>query len=118
QQGCGKAEALLENKWPVKYNSLGHCSFAGSVYGPGVIHALFVGHGSFTVLEDSPHFSLYTSGRQGVRRAPTDSRMVVARWDVDRGCRLGSTLATAMVSRTARSACPHVICHARRYWRD
>jgi GT2 family glycosyltransferase len=60
QQGYGKAEALLENKWPAKYNSLGHCSFAGSVYGPGVIHALlrwtriFYGVGGF-----APFQSLY-----------------------------------------------------------
>jgi GT2 family glycosyltransferase len=60
QQGYGKAEALLENKWPAKYNSLGHCSFSGSVYGPGVIHALlrrtriFYGVGGF-----APFQSLY-----------------------------------------------------------
>jgi O-antigen biosynthesis protein len=33
QKGYGKAEALLEEKWPQKYNSLGHLSWLGRVYG-------------------------------------------------------------------------------------
>jgi O-antigen biosynthesis protein len=40
QQGYGKAEALLEAKWPEKYNCLGHVSWGGRVYGNGVIHLL------------------------------------------------------------------------------
>jgi GT2 family glycosyltransferase len=35
QQGYGKAEALLEKKWPEKYNGLGHLSWAGRLYGKG-----------------------------------------------------------------------------------
>ena len=35
QKGYGKAEALLEEKWPEKYNSLGHVSWAGRIYGNG-----------------------------------------------------------------------------------
>ena len=35
QQGYGKAEALLEKKWPEKYNVLGHLSWAGRLYGKG-----------------------------------------------------------------------------------
>ena len=35
QKGYGKAEALLEAKWPEKYNSLGHLAWKGSIYGPG-----------------------------------------------------------------------------------
>jgi O-antigen biosynthesis protein len=41
QKGYGKAEALLENKWPEKYNSAGHHTFSGRVYGRGMIHAFF-----------------------------------------------------------------------------
>jgi glycosyltransferase involved in cell wall biosynthesis len=41
QKGYGRAEALLENKWPDKYNSAGHHTFAGRIYGRGVVHALF-----------------------------------------------------------------------------
>ena len=35
QKGYGKAEALLEAKWPEKYNTLGHLSWAGRIYGNG-----------------------------------------------------------------------------------
>jgi O-antigen biosynthesis protein len=33
QKGYGKAEALLEKKWPEKYNLAGHLTWAGRVYG-------------------------------------------------------------------------------------
>jgi len=33
QKGYGKAEALLEKKWPEKYNAAGHLRWAGRVYG-------------------------------------------------------------------------------------
>ena len=32
QVGYGKAEALLERKWPEKYNSLGHATWSGQIY--------------------------------------------------------------------------------------
>ncbi|HLB27512.1 MAG TPA: glycosyltransferase [Dehalococcoidia bacterium] len=35
QVGYGKAEALLEEKWPEKYNGLGHLSWSGRLYGKG-----------------------------------------------------------------------------------
>jgi GT2 family glycosyltransferase len=35
QVGYGKAEALLERKWPEKYNAAGHLTWAGRVYGNG-----------------------------------------------------------------------------------
>jgi O-antigen biosynthesis protein len=35
QQGYGKAEALLEAKWPEKYNGFGHLTWAGRIYGNG-----------------------------------------------------------------------------------
>jgi hypothetical protein len=34
QRGYGKAEARLERKWPDKYNSAGHVSWEGRLYGP------------------------------------------------------------------------------------
>jgi len=40
QKGYGKAEALLEAKWPEKYNSAGHHTFAGRLYGKGLSHIL------------------------------------------------------------------------------
>ena len=35
QRNYGRAEALLERKWPDKYNWFGHVSWAGRVYSPG-----------------------------------------------------------------------------------
>jgi len=35
QRGYGKAEALLEAKWPEKYNSFGHITWSGRIYGNG-----------------------------------------------------------------------------------
>jgi hypothetical protein len=41
QQLCyGKAEALLERKWPEKYNTLGHLTWKGRLYGNGHTRAL------------------------------------------------------------------------------
>jgi glycosyltransferase involved in cell wall biosynthesis len=37
QKGYGKAEALLERKWPEKYNAVGHLRWEGRLYGPGVL---------------------------------------------------------------------------------
>jgi glycosyltransferase involved in cell wall biosynthesis len=35
QKGYGKAEALLEAKWPEKYNTFGHLAWEGRIYGNG-----------------------------------------------------------------------------------
>ena len=35
QIGYGKAEALLERKWPEKYNAIGHLTWLGRIYGNG-----------------------------------------------------------------------------------
>jgi GT2 family glycosyltransferase len=40
QLGYGKAEALLERKWPQKYNAAGHVSWAGRIYGEGLLRDL------------------------------------------------------------------------------
>jgi GT2 family glycosyltransferase len=40
QVGYGRAEALLERKWPEKYNSAGHVSWAGGLYGLGLTRAI------------------------------------------------------------------------------
>jgi GT2 family glycosyltransferase len=41
QKGYGKAEALLERKWPQRYNAWGHVTWQGCVYGPGVLRQVF-----------------------------------------------------------------------------
>jgi GT2 family glycosyltransferase len=43
QKGYGKAEALLEEKWPERYNALGHLSWRGRPYGRGFAEALRLG---------------------------------------------------------------------------
>lgn len=40
QVGYGKAEALLEPKWPEKYNHANHLTWSGRVYGKGLAQAL------------------------------------------------------------------------------
>ena len=45
QIGYGKAEALLEEKWPNRYNALGHVSWAGQLYGNGWTKALTTNRG-------------------------------------------------------------------------
>jgi len=60
QMGYGRAEALLERKWPGKYNVLGHATWAGRLYG-GVCAALGLGpsrvyHGTWG---SAPFQSLY-----------------------------------------------------------
>jgi hypothetical protein len=36
QIGYGKAEALLERKWPARFSALGHMSWSGQIYGRGL----------------------------------------------------------------------------------
>lgn len=36
QRNYGKAEAMLQKKWPKKYNSMGHIAWGGRIYGPGL----------------------------------------------------------------------------------
>ncbi|MDQ3692416.1 MAG: glycosyltransferase [Chloroflexota bacterium] len=36
QQGYGRAEALLEAKWPARYNAAGHVAWRGRIYGTGL----------------------------------------------------------------------------------
>ena len=45
QQGYGKAEALLEGKWPERYNAAGHLAWAGRIYGKGLTRAIGFGPG-------------------------------------------------------------------------
>lgn len=40
QRGYARAEALLADKWPDKYNSAGHLSWHGRLYGRGLIETL------------------------------------------------------------------------------
>ncbi len=43
QKGYGKAEALLQKKWPERYNHLGHLTWTGYIYGNGLTKPLGTG---------------------------------------------------------------------------
>jgi GT2 family glycosyltransferase len=59
QRGYGRAEALLERKWPEKYNSAGHVTWAGRVYAKGLMRALGAGRIYHGVWGQAPFQSLY-----------------------------------------------------------
>jgi glycosyltransferase involved in cell wall biosynthesis len=66
QFGYGKAEALLERKWPQKYNNIGHKTW-GHIYSNGVLHGPFFkrwrvyhgiwGNAPFQSIYDAPSYS-------------------------------------------------------------
>ena len=43
QRGYGRAEALLERKWPQRYNAPGHLTWRGRLYGLGLPHTALPG---------------------------------------------------------------------------
>ncbi len=72
QVGYGRAEAMLERKWPEKYNAPGHVRWAGRIYGSGLPYALGwrrgrVYHGIWGV---APYQSLYEPARSLVGSLP------------------------------------------------
>jgi GT2 family glycosyltransferase len=63
QQGYGKAEALLEKKWPEKFNKVGHLSWGGRIYGNGNMDNLIfnnwrIYHGTWGM---APFQSIYST---------------------------------------------------------
>ncbi len=67
QKGYGKAEALLEAKWPEKYNAFGHVTWSGRLYGLRLHEALVrrVGRVYHGVWGSAPFQSLYGPGPTG-----------------------------------------------------
>jgi O-antigen biosynthesis protein len=59
QLNYGKAEALLERKWPDKYNAAGHVSWGGRVYGPEFARILGNGRIYHGVWGSAPFQLLY-----------------------------------------------------------
>jgi len=45
QRGYGRAEAMLQKKWPERYNSAGHVTWKGQLYGGGIPRRLVTGRG-------------------------------------------------------------------------
>lgn len=69
QRGYGRAEALLERKWPEKYNTLGHMNWQGRIYSTGILRAIGgrsrIYHG---VWGTNPFQSLYDAEPGGIQR--------------------------------------------------
>jgi len=68
QRGYGKAEALLKEKWPEKYNAAGHLVWAGRIYDEGLTPALSwsqpqIYHGTWG---SAPFQSLYQPAPNGL----------------------------------------------------
>lgn len=61
QKGYGKAEALLEAKWPERFNGAGHVGWSGRIYGRGMTLALPLARPSIYagVWGSAPYQSLY-----------------------------------------------------------
>ena len=71
QAGYGRAEAMLERKWPEKYNCAGHLRWAGRLYGGGVL-ANLVRSGRIYggVWGSAPFQSLYGPAEGGLMWLP------------------------------------------------
>ena len=63
QLGYGKAEALLERKWPQKYNNLGHKTWHGRIYSNSILPAPLFNKGRIYhgVWGNAPFQSIYGS---------------------------------------------------------
>src|SRR5215211_5213634 len=68
QHGYGKAEALLETKWPEKYNAAGHLVWAGRVYHEGTLQTLAWSRGRIYqgTWGSAPFQSLYPPASNGL----------------------------------------------------
>lgn len=66
QQGYGRAEALLEQKWPQRYNPAGHLAWGGRLYGRGLTLSLSPGRAGVYggVWGSAAYQSLYQPGLQ------------------------------------------------------
>jgi GT2 family glycosyltransferase len=71
QRGYGRAEALLEDKWPEKYNAAGHFRWVGRIYDRGLTRHLVrmqrVYHGTWGL---APFQSLYEPAPGTLRSLP------------------------------------------------
>jgi len=69
QRGYGRAEAMLERKWPERYSAGGHVSWTGRIYGDGTPRAPAgqnrwrVYHGTWN---SAPFQGLYEPGHRGL----------------------------------------------------
>jgi O-antigen biosynthesis protein len=69
QVGYGKAEALLEQKWPKKYNDFGHRPWEGKIYGDGTTYLAALSKTRIYggVWGSAPFQSVYDFGRKNFK---------------------------------------------------
>jgi glycosyltransferase involved in cell wall biosynthesis len=72
QKGYGKAEALLEEKWPDRYNPAGHLTWRGSIYGNVYSNLIPLSRGRIYQGQwgSAPFQSIYQPGQQGLSALP------------------------------------------------
>ncbi len=72
QKGYGRAEALLEAKWPAKYNGAGHVTWGGRIYGNGLTRALGFSRGRIYqgTWGVAPFQSIYEPASNGILSLP------------------------------------------------
>jgi glycosyltransferase involved in cell wall biosynthesis len=88
QRGYGRAEALLEAKWPEKYNSAGHHTLTGRIYGKGFGHIQGLGSRIYYgVWGSAPFQSLYERGPGTFASLPTMPEWQLILWFLA-GCSL------------------------------
>ncbi len=66
QSGYGRAEAMLERKWPEKYNASGHMTWSGRLYGQGLPQLLGRGRIYHGPWGSAPFQSLYQPAPGGL----------------------------------------------------
>ncbi len=81
QRGYGRAEGMLERKWPARHDEYGHVSWTGRIYGKGVVSPLQWGQGRVHhgVWGAAPFQSLYEpapSAWGAIVRSPSSYLMV------------------------------------------
>jgi hypothetical protein len=77
QKGYGKAEALLEEKWPERYNAFGHLNWSGRLYGRGFAFPIPFGRARVYggVWGTAAYQSLYEAGPAHLAHASVDARV-------------------------------------------
>lgn len=70
QRGYGRAEAMLQRKWPQKYNGIGHVSWAGRVYAPGRRTFLERWRVYYGTWGSAPFQRLYSTGQPQLAHLP------------------------------------------------
>jgi len=104
QSGYGKAEALLEAKWPDKYDRAGHPSWTGRVYSKGALQRLNFGARIYVGIRGSAPFQFIYGPSTGA----LNSLLTLPEWYLLIGC-LGILSAIGVFWRPLRIVFPALI---------